>query len=143
MIEQIRSALQLASSLAEIPKQKAEKLARQIAGGGTKSTQVGAIAEEIVKRSKENAKMAQSVISSEVRRQMKTLGLATRDDVDRISRRVFGLATKDEFDRLSKRISALEEKAKTPARSAGASRPRQKAAPGANKAAPPSRGSSS
>lgn len=144
MMDQMRSALQLAQSVVEIPKKRAEKIARQMMGGGNlKSTQVGALAEDIVKRSKQNAQMIQSVVSSEIRRQLKTLGVATRDDIERLSRRLFGLATKDDIDRLSKRLAAVEEKAKAPAR-ATAAKPRSKApAPAKKPQTPPPSGSPS
>lgn len=108
MLDQIRSAIQLASSVAEIPRQQAERFAKELSKRGELGTsQVSSLAEDIVKRSKENAEMLRSLVSSEIKRQVKALGLATRDDLDRLNRRVFGLATKDEVDRLSKRVSEL------------------------------------
>lgn len=118
MLEQVRTVVQLASAVTEIPRQKAEKLARSLSGfsvGGLPTTQVTSLAEEIMKKSQQNAQMIQTLISSEIRRQVKSLGLATRDDVDRINRKVFGLATKDDIDRISKKVADVENRsASTP-----------------------------
>lgn len=116
MLDQIRSAIQIASSVAEIPKQQAERFAKDLVKrGDLQSSQVGAMVEDIVKRSHQNAQMIQSLVSSEMKRQIRSLGLATRDDLDRVNRRVFGLATKDEVDRLNKRLQEVEKKRTTAA----------------------------
>lgn len=119
MLEQVRNAIQLASGLAEVPRRRAEQFARGLADRGELGpNQISSLVEEIVKRSKENAQMVQALVSSEVKRQVKALGLATRDDIDRINRRLFGLAKGDDLDRLIRRIEKLESALETrPARS--------------------------
>lgn len=89
MLEQIRTLLQTVSGVAEIPRQQAERLAKDLA----KQSEAGAalvtgLAEDIVRRSRENAQMVRALVMSEVQRQVKALGLASRDDVERLSRRV-------------------------------------------------------
>lgn len=118
MLEQVRNAIQLASGLAEVPRRRAEQFARGLADRGElRPNQISSLVEEIVKRSKENAQMVQALVSSEVKRQVKALGLATRDDIDRINRRLFGLAKGDDLDRLIRRIEKLESALETrPAR---------------------------
>lgn len=121
MLEQLRTAIQMASSVAEIPKQQAERFAKGLAKrGDLRTNQVTKVAEDIVRRSQENAQMVQALVGSEIKRQIKALGLATRDDVERLGRRVFGLATRDEVERLAKRVGALENKSgsKPPAKKA-------------------------
>lgn len=114
MLEQVRSAIQLASGLAEVPRRQAERFARGLADRGElRPNQISSLVEEIVKRSKENAQMVQALVSSEVKRQVKALGLATRDDIDRINRRLFGLAKGDDLDRLIRRIEKLESALET------------------------------
>jgi hypothetical protein len=89
MLDQIRSLLQSVSGVAEIPRQQAERLARDIARqSGATASMVSGIAEDIMRRSRENVEMVRSLIVSEVRNQVKSLGLATRDDLDRLSRRI-------------------------------------------------------
>ncbi|MCA1841219.1 MAG: hypothetical protein ABR507_00385 [Actinomycetota bacterium] len=106
MLDQIRSAIQLASSVAEIPRQQAERFAKELSKRGElRTSQVSGLAEDIVKRSRDNAEMVRSLITSEIKRQVKALGLATREDLDRLNRRVFGLATKEDLDRLTKRLN--------------------------------------
>lgn len=109
MLDQLRAAIQVASTVVEIPRQKAEQFAQSLAKrGDLKSSQISSLVEDIIKRSRENAQMVQTLVSSELRRQIKGLGLVTKDDLDRVSQKVFGLATKEDIDRLSKRIIALE-----------------------------------
>lgn len=89
MLEMIRSTLRMASVAAEIPRKQAERLARELSSRGeVRASQVSAVAEEIVKRSRQNAEMVRTLISSEIRRQLRLLGLASKDDVDALTRRV-------------------------------------------------------
>lgn len=127
MLEQIRNAIQLASGVAEVPRQQAEKFAKDLAKRGElRASQVTGLTEQIVKRSQENVSMVHALVTSEIRRQVKAMGLATRDDLDRVNRKVFSLATKDDIDRLSKKLSDLEAKQKAPG---AASTPRVAAKP--------------
>jgi polyhydroxyalkanoate synthesis regulator phasin len=111
MLEQVRNAIHLASGLTEVPRRKAEQFVRSLADRGElRPTQTSSLVEEIIRRSKENAQMVQAVVSSEVRRQVKALGLATRDDVERLNRRIFSLAKGDDLDRVIRRIEKIETK---------------------------------
>lgn len=115
MLEQLRTAIQMASSVAEVPKQQAERFAKGLVKrGDLRNNQVSKVAEDIVRRSQENAQMVQALVGSEIKRQIKALGLATRDDVERLGRRVFGLATREEVERLAKRVAQLEKKPSGP-----------------------------
>lgn len=116
MLEQIRSAIQMASSLTEVPRKQAERLARDLVKQGEiGASAVGSVAEEIVRKSRENAGLVRTLVGSELRRQIKSLGLVNRDDIERLQKRVFGLATKQDIDRLNKRVDGLA-KPKTPTR---------------------------
>lgn len=89
MLEQIRSAIRMASAVAEVPRKQAERFARDLAKRGeVRASQVSGLAEEIVKRSRQNAEMVRTVVSSEIRRQVKVLGLATKNEVDGLTKRV-------------------------------------------------------
>jgi polyhydroxyalkanoate synthesis regulator phasin len=114
MLEQVRNAIELASGLVEVPRRRAEQFARSLADRGElRPNQISSLVEDILRRSKENAQMVQAVVSSEVRRQVKALGLATRDDVERLNRRIFSLAKGDDLDRLIRRIEKIESKLET------------------------------
>lgn len=89
MLDQIRTLLQTVSGVAEIPRQQAERLAKDLA----KQSEAGAalvtgLAEDIVRRSRENAEMVRALVMNEVQRQVKALGLATNDEVERLSKRI-------------------------------------------------------
>lgn len=87
MLDQIRIAIQLASGVAEVPRRQAERLARQLAGE-LKGSSVAVLAEDIVNRSRENAQIVSALVVSEIKRQLKTMGLATRDDLERLAKRL-------------------------------------------------------
>lgn len=95
MFEQLRKAIEAASGIAEVPRRRAEKIAHELTSGDAFGrSQISSLAEEIIKRSKENAEMARSLISSEVRRQVRALGLATSSDIERLSRKIERLETR-------------------------------------------------
>lgn len=108
MIEHIRAILQAAGGIAEVPRKRAEELARELAGSSGGRGPVLTLAEEIMKRSRENAAMVSSLVSSEIRRQIKALGLATRDDLERIQRRAAASATASDIARIERRLDKLE-----------------------------------
>lgn len=89
MLDQVRMWMEMVSGVAEIPRRQAERLARELARRGeVRASAVQGLAEEIVRRSRENAEMVRTLVSGEILRQIKALGLATREDVDRLARRV-------------------------------------------------------
>lgn len=113
MIEQIRAVLQAAGGIAEVPRKRAEELARELAGDSGGRGPVASLAEEIMKRGRENAGMVSSLVSSEIRRQIKALGLATRDDLERLQRRMASSATASDIARIERRLDSLERQGKT------------------------------
>lgn len=111
MFEQIRAAAALASAVTEVPRRQAERLARELARRGElTASQVSAFAEELVERSRQNADAVRSLVRSEIRRQVKALGLATGGDLERLERR----------------IRSLEGKAKVPPKSKSSRKPAKK-----------------
>jgi polyhydroxyalkanoate synthesis regulator phasin len=95
MLEVVRNAIRMAAVVAEVPRKQAERFARQLARSGEVSaSQVSSIAEDIVRRSRQNADMIRTLVTSEIRRQVRLLGLASRDDVDALARRVRKLEAK-------------------------------------------------
>jgi len=107
MLEQMRNAIQVISAVVEIPRKQAEKIAKDLASkAGLGPSQISDLASDIMMKSRENAKMVASLVGSEVRRQVKALGLVTRDDLDRVNRRIQGLASKQEVERMLARSKA-------------------------------------
>lgn len=89
MLEVVRNAIRMASAVAEVPRKQAERFAKQLARTGEVSaSQVSGIAEDIVRRSRQNADMVRTLVASEIRRQVRLLGLASREDIDALARRV-------------------------------------------------------
>ena len=100
--------MQMASGLVEVPRQRAEKLAKDLAKSGSLGVgQVSGFAEEIVKRSRENAEMVRALVTSEIKRQVKGLGLATKDDLERVTRRL------DRVEKAAKPAAKKKAPAKT------------------------------
>lgn len=95
MLDQIWDAIRSASSVVEVPRKRAESIARDLVRRGeAAASSASSIAEEIVKRSRENAEAVRKMVSSEVQRQIRLLGVASRDDLDRLSKRVRELEAK-------------------------------------------------
>ncbi len=116
MLEQMRNAIQVVSAVAEIPRKQAEKIAKDLANkAGLGSGQISDLASDIMQKSRENAQMVASLVGSEVRRQVKAMGLVTRDDLERVNRRIQGLASKQEVESmLAKSKVRPTTKPKTP-----------------------------
>ncbi len=105
--------LQALSSLTEVTRSRAERLAGLLAKQGElQSAQVGRFAEDLVRRTQRNRETVSRLIQREVKRQLGALGIATRDEVAR----------------LQQRVRALEQAAERPA--AARSAPRGRAAAG-------------
>jgi len=103
--------LQALSSLTEVTRSRAERLAGLLAKQGElQSAQVGRFAEDLVRRTQRNRETVSRLIQREVKRQLGALGIATRDEVAR----------------LQQRVRALEQAAERPA--AARSAPRGRAA---------------
>src|SRR5919198_6347060 len=99
--------MQALASLAEMTRSRAERrgglLAKQ---GELQSAQVGRFAEELVRRTQKNRETVSRLVQREVKRQLGTLGIATRDEVAR----------------LQQRVRALEQAVERPARASSRSR---------------------
>lgn len=66
---------------------KAQELARSLVSGGGKE-QVTKTAHELMEWSNKNRERVKEIAQREVRSQLKSLGLATRDEVDALRKRV-------------------------------------------------------
>lgn len=105
MLEMIRNAIEMASSAAEVPRKQARRFAKELSRmGEVRASQVSGLAEDIVKRSRQNAEMVRTLITSEIRRQIRILGLATSQDLERLARRVRQLESKSAAPRRKRTV---------------------------------------
>jgi polyhydroxyalkanoate synthesis regulator phasin len=84
--------LQAMASLTELTRTQAERLGGRLARQGElQSAQVGRFAEDLVRRTQKNREAMSRVVQREVRRQLGIVGIATRDEVNRLHQRVRAL----------------------------------------------------
>jgi polyhydroxyalkanoate synthesis regulator phasin len=81
--------------MAERPRQRAERIVADLAKRGeTRTRGLQKAARGIAERSTRSSKELGSLVQKEIRRQIRSLGLATRDDVERLQRRIRELEKK-------------------------------------------------
>ena len=94
MRDAIRRYVDAAQSLTEIPRERAERIARRLAGNGMiDPDQIRSVASDIVKRSRENRRRVTDLVAGEIRRQASRVGFVSRDELDRLRQRVQALET--------------------------------------------------
>jgi len=112
MRDAIRRYVDAAQSLTEIPRERAERIARRLASSGViDREQIRSVASELVERSRENRRRLTGLVTTELGRQVSRLGLASKEDVER----------------LRQRVQALEVSARRSAAAKVAGKPRAKA----------------
>lgn len=88
----IRRYVDAAQSLTEIPRERAERIARRLAGSGLIGPdQIRSVAVDIVERSRENRRRVTDLVAREIRRQASRIGFASKDEVERLRQRVQAL----------------------------------------------------
>lgn len=75
------------AAMGKLSPKKAQELAKSLMEGQGKD-QVGRVAHDLVEWSTKNRERITELVRTEVRSQMKQLGLATRDEVDELRKRV-------------------------------------------------------
>jgi len=89
MRDAIQRYVDAAQSLTEIPRARAEKIAKRLAGNGMiDRDQIRSVASDLVSRSRENSRRITQLVTNEIGRQIARLGLASADDVERLGQRV-------------------------------------------------------
>jgi polyhydroxyalkanoate synthesis regulator phasin len=84
--------LQALASLSDLTRTQAERVAGLLAKQGeVQSTQVGRVAEDLMRRTQKNREILSRLVQREVKRQLGLLGMATRDEVARLQQRVRAL----------------------------------------------------
>lgn len=92
MRDAIKRYVETAQSLTEIPRERAEKVARRLAGSGfIDPGQIRGVAFDLVERSRENRRRVTEMVAREIRRQVSRLGIASADEMRRLTQRVQAL----------------------------------------------------
>lgn len=85
MASPIDRYLSAAAGLTALTRSGAEKIVQQLARSGELATaQMPEAVQELIGRSKENRDLLVTMIQQEIQRSIRTMGLATEDDVDRL-----------------------------------------------------------
>jgi polyhydroxyalkanoate synthesis regulator phasin len=113
---------------------RAEEVIRDLVRAGeVQAEQAQSVVDELVDRSRRNSERLIDAVRSEIRQQVASLGLATKDDVERLERRIADVATAQGTGRTRTRKAA----AKTTIKKGGArKKATKKAAKKATKKAP-------
>jgi polyhydroxyalkanoate synthesis regulator phasin len=126
MRDAIKRYLDTALSLTEIPRERAERIARRLASNGVIDRgQIRGVAADLVERSRENSRRITDLVTTEIRRQVSRLGLASKDDIERLRQRVQALEVSV---RAQRKTSSVRGTARMPVK--------KKAAPVKKKATP-------
>jgi polyhydroxyalkanoate synthesis regulator phasin len=79
------------SATKDLTAERAQKIARSLLEPGARKDQVTKLAQDLMDRSRRNRDRMTAFIASEVRSQLKGMGLATRSELDALTRRVRSL----------------------------------------------------
>jgi len=131
MRDAIKGYVDAAQSLIEIPRDRAERIARRLAGNGMIDPgQIRSVASDLVERSRENRRKITEMVASEIRRQVSRIGFASKDDVERLRQRVQALEANQRTVRKTTTKPGIRAKAKPAARkSAPKAKPRARRKP--------------
>jgi polyhydroxyalkanoate synthesis regulator phasin len=157
MREELKRLALFTSGVAELTRNRAERLVRDlVSSGDVPHGQAGSVVKEILKRSSDNRRELMSFVRAEIENQVQNLGLASRRDLERLERKVARLEERARTDRSTAgRPASKTSTAKTTAGSAAkrtatrsrsqkktsaARRPADQKAPGAAPTAPPAAG---
>ena len=121
MRDAIKRYVEAAQSLTEVPRERAERVARRLSGSGLIDPgQIRDVASDLVERSRDNRRKLTDFITREIRRQVSRLGLARQSEVERLAQRVQALEVAERRARQT-RVRASTAPKKT-AKRAGTSR---------------------
>ena len=126
VVDVVRSYWEVAGGLTDVTRQRAVATARAVwSGDGVDQVvpgalgQVQSLADELVALSRSNRELVKALVSAEVDRALGAMGLATRDEVAALQRRV---------DRLAATVDALVAAGSATAKGPGAKKPAKKPA---------------
>ena len=88
----IKRYVEAAQSFTDVPRERAEQIARRLAGSGLiDRTQIRSVASDIVGRSRDNRRKVTDLVTREIKRQVSRIGFASKDEVERLRQRVQAL----------------------------------------------------
>lgn len=89
VLDAVRRYVDAVAGFTEVPRERAERIMRDLAKRGEgRARDIQRAAREVAERSARNRRELAGLVQKEIRRQLKSLGLATRDEVERLQRRV-------------------------------------------------------
>lgn len=107
MRDEIRRLALFTSGVAELTRNRAEQIVRDLVGSGDLGReQAAGVVKELLRRSAENRKELTRFVRSEIRNQIEALGVASKRDVERVERRVARLEAGGKKKTTRKRTSA-------------------------------------
>jgi polyhydroxyalkanoate synthesis regulator phasin len=122
-----KRALETGIQFTELRRSQARRLASDLVSQGQLARdQLGAAVDELVEISRHRSEELRKVVSSEVQRQLGGLGLATRNDLAALERRLMGASKATES--ATKKSPKTAPAKKAPAKKAPAKKPAKKAA---------------
>ncbi|MGH2725897.1 MAG: hypothetical protein ACRDKS_02860 [Actinomycetota bacterium] len=123
----IKRYVEAVQSISEVPRERAEQVARRLAGSGLIDRgQIRSVASDIVGRSRENRRKVTQLVTREIRRQVSRIGFATKDDVERLRQRVQALEVARR--RTARPAKRSAPKRKPPAKKAAVRKPAARSA---------------
>jgi polyhydroxyalkanoate synthesis regulator phasin len=134
MRDELRRMALFGSGVAELTKQRAEKIVKDLVQiGDVRRKQASSVVKDLMEASKENRKELLRFVRTEVQHQVESLGVATKRDLERLERRVTrledGLKTagppsKTTARKRTRKTSTRKTSAqRTAARTSGATKP--------------------
>jgi polyhydroxyalkanoate synthesis regulator phasin len=89
MRDELRRMALFGSGVAELTKQRAEKIVKDLVQiGDVRRKQASSVVKDLMEASKENRKELLRFVRTEVQHQVESLGVATKRDLERLERRV-------------------------------------------------------
>ncbi len=88
MLDEVRRLALFTSGIAELTRNRAEKIVKSWGGGELSKERASAMVKQLVKTSKQNRSEYLSLLRSEIKNQARTVGLADGREVERLERRV-------------------------------------------------------
>jgi polyhydroxyalkanoate synthesis regulator phasin len=111
VLDALRRYVDAAVGVTEVPRDRAEKIVKDLAQRGeVRARDIQKAARELAERSARNRRELTGLIRKEIRRQVKGLGLATRDEVERLQRRVRELEKPTQRKPVSRKPSTSRKK---------------------------------
>jgi polyhydroxyalkanoate synthesis regulator phasin len=88
----IKRYVEAAQSFTDVPRGRAEQVARRLAGTGLiDRDQIRSVASDLVERSRANRRKVADLVAREIKRQVTRIGFASKDEVERLRQRVQAL----------------------------------------------------